>query len=451
MITNLISHEEEFQNLNFYKEFELIKENIIYKIIIYKKDDEIIIKHMNYIKNYNLNDLSKLFEKSSFHLIDEYCEYIKNKFNKKRIHIKSHTNEILTLFLERNNGTLIEMNLINQKINKSNNKHLKNDILEITLLSDVLLNSYTCMFSNSFLYFKTFDDLNYLVYSSKNNSIICFDLYKNQKIVEIKNNEIISSFRNFSDKKNKRDFILAVFPNKNNLRIWNVKNWQCILYINQVYNEASIYSACFLNDNGNIFVIASNCDYFGVSESIKVFDFNGNKIKEINDSNDATLTIDIYFDKINSKKYIITGNKHYLKSFDYDKNILYQKYYEEDCSSHYSFIIDDKKEITKLFESCKDGNIRIWNFHSGILLIKIKISDQSLYDICLWDDKFLLVACHDKEIKILDLTNNKIVKKLIRHNNSVISLKKINHIKFGECLISHGYENDQFKIWGFKN
>ena len=111
------------------------------------------------------------------------------------------------------------MHLISQKINKSKNRHLKNDILEITLLSDVLLNSYTCMFSNSFLYFKTFDDLNYLVYSSKNNSIICFDLYKNQKIVEIKNNEIISSFRNFSDKKNKRDFILAVFPNKNNLRI----------------------------------------------------------------------------------------------------------------------------------------------------------------------------------------------------------------------------------------
>ena len=84
-------------------------------------------------------------------------------------------------------------------------------------------------------------------------------------------------------------------------------------------------------------------------------------------------------------------------------------------------------------------------------MIKIKISDQSLYDICLWDDKYLLVVCHDKEIKILDLQNNKVIKGLIGHNNSVITINKINLIKFGECLISHGFENDQIKLWTLKN
>ena len=82
---------------------------------------------------------------------------------------------------------------------------------------------------------------------------------------------------------------------------------------------------------------------------------------------------------------------------------------------------------------------------------KIKISNQCLYEPCLWNDNILFLACQDKEIKILDLTSNKIIKKLTGHNNSVISIKKINHINFGECLISHGFENEQFKIWGFKD
>ena len=69
--------------------------------------------------------------------------------------------------------------------------------------------------------------------------------------------------------------------------------------------------------------------------------------------------------------------------------------------------------------------------------------------LCLWDDNTILIGCQDKEIKIFDLQNNKIIKALIGHNNSVITLKKINHINFGECLITHGFEKDQIKIWSF--
>ena len=41
------------------------------------------------------------------------------------------------------------------------------------------------------------------------------------------------------------------------------------------------------------------------------------------------------------------------------------------------------------------------------------------------------------------------MKSLTGHNNHVVSIKKLNHIKYGECFISHGFENDQIKIWIF--
>ena len=50
---------------------------------------------------------------------------------------------------------------------------------------------------------------------------------------------------------------------------------------------------------------------------ILIFDFDGNKIKEINDSKDKTLLIDTFYDKKNEKIYIITINEGYIKSYDY--------------------------------------------------------------------------------------------------------------------------------------
>ena len=319
----------------------------------------------------------------------------------------------------------------------------------ITLLSDITNDSYSFLFNNTFVEFKTIDDLYYIVYSLKDGSIICFDFYKKQKIAEIKriNDELSSAFRHYLDIKNKRDLILSIYPLKNNLRIWNVKNWECIIHFNNIYNDGVLYSACLLNENNNLYIIISNCNYFGDSELIKIFDFNSNKIKEINESNDATLIIDIFYDNINSKKYIITGNKNYLKSFDYDKNILYHKYYEKKNGVHINFIIDNKKDITKLIESGEDGNLRIWNFHFGILLNKIKVSQKCLYEICFLNENYLFVGSEDKTIKMINLINNKVIKTLTGHNNYITAIRKIKHLKYGECLISQGLESDQIKLW----
>ncbi len=155
--------------------------------------------------------------------------------------------------------------------------------------------------------------------------------------------------------------------------------------------------------------------------------------------------IDIYYDNILSKIYIITGNDGFIKSYDYAKNIIYHKYYDNDNNNnnHISIIINEQK----LIDSSFDGNIRIWNFHSGELLNKIKIGNVNLFSICLWNNEYLIIGTEDNKIKILNLKTGIILKSLIDCNNSVLCIKKFFHPKYGECLISEGLCNEQIKIW----
>ena len=184
-------------------------------------------------------------------------------------------------------------------------------------------------------------------------------------------------------------------------------------------------SACLLFNDNNNYIISSNCNYDG-GENIKVFDFMTNKVNEINDSGYSTYFIDIYFDKKLSKNYIVTGNRDSVISYDFDKNLKYKEYTNNDRNNHVSIIIYDKEYIVQLIESSEDGNIRIWNFHIGELLKTISTNKQdgiySLYGICLWNEKYLFVGCENNKIKLIDLEEETIIKDLIGHNNIALCI-----------------------------
>ena len=188
-------------------------------------------------------------------------------------------------------------------------------------------------------------------------------------------------------------------------------------------------------------------------ESIKVFDFNGKKIKEINDSKDNTIFIDSYYDNKVSENFIITGNIGHAKSYDYTNNKIYHTYIDikdkdKENRDHDSLIINDKEDIIKLIDSCEDGNIRIWDFHKGLLLKKIKIKKCDLHGICLWNKDYLFVATNNEQkIILIDLKTGIIIKYLIGHNKRVLTIKKIIHPKYGECLISQNHKDSEIKLW----
>ena len=256
---------------------------------------------------------------------------------------------------------------------------MENDV-NIEYIKDLTKDSFAYEESvNSFSIFKSIDDLLIIIYANRSQSIISYDIINDKKLKEIENehDKPITNFRHCFDKINKRDLILSVSSFGNTIKIWDLNNWQLLLNI-VPNNNPWIFSTCFLKDKNNICIVTSNW-FKSNSEPIKVYDINGNKIKEIDDSNEGTFYIDSFYDTKLSKNYILAGNVDYVKSYDYSNNKLYNKYGDNNQKDHRCIVIYNNEQDTKLFES-NFNVLKIWNFHSGILLNKIKFN-APLYDI----------------------------------------------------------------------
>ena len=512
MNSNIFNEKKIDEKLIEKEEYYLIKYNSAYKIIIGIILNKLIIKCKNYETILNLSELEK--NKLKFNTINEAYEYIikifeenkviiddiisfksinislkvdfeenikivllYNKKNKNLINNNNNENEddiqlkkriddlwskcdILEIEIDKLKSFCNKLNCdleekiinndkkLNNKKNINNNSDPKDIQISINLIKNSLVKNYL---DNTFSVFNSINNILYLIYTNEEKSIISYNLITNKKIIEIKNahDEYISNFRHYLDNINKRDLLLSLSSTDNNIKLWNINNLDCLLDLKNINQNGYLRSACFLNDNNQLF-IASSSDNWNYSESIKIYDFNGNKIKEIDESKQSTYFISNYYDKKLSKNYILTGNDGYVKSFDYDNNKIYHIYKDKGNISHNSIVVNQNEEIIKLIESCEDGKIRIWNFHTGTLLNKIKINDSRLYGICLWNNDYLFIG-GTNGIILLELNNGTILENLTEKNNCVVTIKKIMHPIYGECLLSQNVLNSSIKLWINKN
>ena len=306
---------------------------------------------------------------------------------------------------------------------------------------------------NTFIVFKSINEIIFLIYTGDNKSIIAFDLIDNRIICKVINahDKYITNFRHYSDANKERDLLLSVSYEDNNIKIWNILNWNCILNLKDIYKRGKIYSAGFLDYKSKIYIIISNYNVYINYQPIKVLDLNGNEKKEIDDSKDKTAFIDSFYDKKLGKNYIVTGNRGFVKSFDFRENKLYHKYrHNQKDEMHTSIIMNIKDNAVEMIESCNDAYIRIWNFHTGKLIKKIKPCNSRLYGICLWYKEYVLVGCEDETIKLIDLKNEKNIMSLTGHTGRVFTVKTINLPEYGECLISQSWLAKQIKLWSVK-
>ena len=352
--------------------------------------------------------------------------------------------KINLIFIKKNNIMGNKTNIKNKKITqKHNNKTKKNneDFNNTNNVKILIQDSfYQFWLDNTFCVFKSFNNILFLIYTNKRNSIISYNLIDYKIINEIKNahQHSISNFRHFFDKNNKRDLIMTISGVNNNIKIWNFNTFECLLNIRPINNKGWIDSACFFYKDNNTYIITSNNNITNPLDPIKIFDFKGNNIKELNDSLEFTYFIDIYEDNIKNKSYLITGNKGYSKSYDYNDNKVYHKYVvKNDIPFHHvSILIDNSEEITKMIEPSCFG-INVWNFHSGDLIRTIKINDEWLHSIGTIEKNILYGACRNRTIAIIDVNKGEIINYYFEiHNKTIINIKKINHPKYGDCLIS---------------
>ena len=319
--------------------------------------------------------------------------------------------------------------------------------LNIEFFKDLAVDSFGGYnLDNIFCVFQANNKL-YLLYFTEDKTIMTYDLTNNTLVNENKNahEKYITNLRH--QKIDGKDIIMSVSCEDNNIKLWNFSNWECILDLKNVNPNGVLRGACFLKDNDKYYIVTSNSRITGLYEGftpdpIKIYDLQGNKVKEIPESNDDSLFVDIYYD--DKKKYIVACNIKNLKVYDYDEGKLYKKFIDSELDN-YMAIIHKENNMVKLIGSNYDGKVRVWNFNSGELLNTFNVNDDYIYGICLWDNKHLFVGCLPKKIKLLDLSNGNVVKTLEGHKSFILSMKKNVVPNYGECLISASTE--QIKLW----
>ena len=326
--------------------------------------------------------------------------------------------------------------------------------IDLQFITNLIKDSYVHFSSYNYTFevFCSKYHIFYIIYTNEKKSLISYNLNDNKKINEIKeaHNDNIINIKHYSDLNHSKDLILSISTDYN-IKIWDINNIECLVNINasNEQNKGYLPYACLFFDNDQYFIISCNYKFiYKSNESISVLDFGGNIIKKINDSKDNSFFIDFYYNKNLSLKFILTGNKGFCKSFNYDKNTLYNKYIDNNIHDCYNnVIVKTSKNSIKLIGTTFEGNISIWDFCSGQLLNKIKIYEEGTYGNYFWKNNYLFIGCTYGKIKIIDLKSEKTIREFCAHKTDTITIKIINHPKYGECLVTQGDGITEIKLW----
>ena len=170
-------------NIN-YNEYEITKNNIVYKIFIFKKDNIIIMICDKYILFLNLKDLKSLTKKY-FNNINEGYKFINDIFKNNEMTIIEHKKKKRIIQLSSIKNSLLitlkyNINLTDTIISKikNNKKELLFDFIPLNQMKinidlyipDIFIDEYI-FYKNIMQIFKSVNNLLYLVYLDYNGYI----------------------------------------------------------------------------------------------------------------------------------------------------------------------------------------------------------------------------------------------------------------------------------------
>ena len=321
-----------------------------------------------------------------------------------------------------------------------------NDPNELVFKQDICSNSHkTNSIDRVFCAFKSFNGEPLVVWGSTSLNIEFYDCNKDKIVKTIfqAHKQTIFSCRHYPDVRLRKDYIITS-SNDRSVKVWDITKDNYDLYISNVHNGYYIYSVsllCHIHKETNY--IITSCP----NEKMKVWDFSGAYLRNFGQSNESTYFIDIFYNKIQKKYFVINANSNDVKSYHFETGDLFQKYKGTPQTWHMSAVVNDVNDIFVLIESDGNGTIRIWNFDTAELLKSINSTNSiNLRGICLWNDRYLFAAGNDSQVKLFDLEEGKFVKTFTGHTSTVCTLEKIMHPKYGGCLISHALDG-KLKIW----
>ena len=382
-----------------------------------------------------INETTSLNEEKKKNL-EEKIDSILNEFESKFDEELSKIGQKFILPKE-NMSIYTYYNLTNKFINDPN---------ELVFKQDICSNSHkTNSIDRVFCAFKSFNGEPLVVWGSTSLNIEFYDCNKDKIVKTIfqAHKQTIFSCRHYPDMRLRKDYIITS-SNDRSVKVWDITKDNYDLYISNVHNGYYIYSVsllCHIHKETNY--IITSCP----NEKMKVWDFSGAYLRNFGQSNESTYFIDIFYNKIQKKYFVINANSNDVKSYHFETGDLYQKYKGTPQTWHMSAVVNDVNDIFVLIESDGNGTIRIWNFDTAELLKSINSTNSiNLRGICLWNDRYLFAAGNDSQVKLFDLEEGKFVKTFTGHTSTVCTLEKIMHPKYGGCLISHALDG-KLKIW----
>ena len=243
------------------------------------------------------NNLSNIKSDESNKIKDNITSEIKNNNETKEqdINKENMNNNILNSTSLNSNNNEINNNsekLISSKDikieeeNKDNN-NLKetNDIINLnnSYMSsiDIVKNNHSMYdLENTIATFKLKNNHYYLIYPLCE-SFICFDIFDEKIVTKIKHAHdfYVMNFRYLYDDFSQRHLLQTISGEDNNLKLWNVETWECLVSI-RANMFGIMFSTCFLYDDNQKqnFLVTSNCTGHNY---IQIFDSNGKKIKDV--------------------------------------------------------------------------------------------------------------------------------------------------------------------------
>ena len=308
------------------------------------------------------------------------------------------------------------------------------------------------------------DGKKYLISKSgKDHNIDIFSLTDNKKILNLKywiKTTEVTMVRYFCNYKGKKEYLISADTNKK-VVIWDISNnFDILRVINTEYQDANIYSCyLFFDDFENNFLFTScglnkykkNDTNYTKMYSLK----DGKFIKNIIDSNDNnTYFLLIWYNEIDKFNYLIELCEKQIVITNFNQNSLYAKLYKSDLKvlKYYSgFIYSKENKKNYLCCSTSNGLVITWDLINKSCINNIQISQVELYNIIQWNQKYAIIAGGStKRIIVFDLDEFKEVNNInTNHRSNVNCVKKINHPKYGEILLSSGNDH-KIKLYFIK-
>lgn len=328
--------------------------------------------------------------------------------------------------------------IINKKPNFIFEKHIKS------------MNEYLNGFSGFFDVFTYFKDNNQYIITPASSTFLIY-------LISITNSQLLKSLKGHTEcicclnyfknyKKINEEYILSA-DIKGLLIVWDINNDFKIKHkINT--KEVSFSSIILFNiNNKDNYIIASNIRIADNESSnyTKIYSLSTGKFLKnlINTNLKKTYYILPWYNKNNNIFYEIECCYEKITIINIEKNEIYHEFISEWETEAFTYgLIINKNNRDYLCSSSMHGEIKFWDLENKKLELKIKTGGLNLKMMIKWSEKYIIFTDNiddkaKKSFKILDIDNMKIISNIGgKHKRTITCIKKINHYKYGNILIT---------------